>query len=74
MASRFHQGERAFKGIRPGPFQEFRRGLSHTLLEGERTMAKVPSTWLGVDVRGEDAACSLASNVATLPNCAVCDV
>lgn len=66
-------GEGAFEGVRPVRFEEMRRGLTHTLFVGERTMAKVPSTWLGVDVRGEDAACRLVGNAATSPNCSVCD-
>lgn len=66
-------GEGAFEGVRPVRFAEFRRGLSQTFLVGERTMAKVPSTWLGVDVRGEDAGCRLLGNAATSPNCVPCD-
>lgn len=66
-------GEGAFAGVRPVRWEELRRGLTSTLLIGERTMAKVPSTWLGVDVRGEDAACRLTGNAATSPNCALCD-
>lgn len=66
-------GEGAFEGVRPVCFAEFRKGLSQTFLVGERTMAKVPSTWLGVDVRGEDAGCRLLGNAATSPNCADCD-
>lgn len=37
-------------------FQDIARGLSHVLLVGERTSRKLPSTWLGFDARGEDAA------------------
>ena len=66
-------GEGAFEGVRPVRFEELRRGLTQTFLVGERTMAKVPSTWLGVDMRGEDAACRLAGNALTSPNCALCD-
>lgn len=54
-------------------FTDFGRGLSHTLLVGERTMAQVPSTWLGVNLRGEDAECRLAGSAITRPNCEVCD-
>lgn len=67
------RGEGAFEGVRPVRFEEFRRGLTQTFLIGERTMAKVPSTWLGVDVRGEDAACRLVGNALTSPNCSLCD-
>ena len=54
-------------------FAELSRGLSNTLLVGERTMARVPSTWLGVDVLGEDAACRLLGSAMTSPNCRDCD-
>lgn len=67
------RGEGAFEGDRPVRFEEFRRGLTQTFLIGERTMAKVPSTWLGVDVRGEDAECRLVGNAMTSPNCSLCD-
>lgn len=54
-------------------WQDLDNGLSHTLLVGERTMARVPSTWLGIDVRGEDAACRLVGSAITAPNCKHCD-
>jgi prepilin-type processing-associated H-X9-DG protein/prepilin-type N-terminal cleavage/methylation domain-containing protein len=66
-------GDGAFIESRPVRLAEFRRGLSQTLIVGERTMARVPSTWLGVDFRGADAACRLVGNAATRPNCAECD-
>ncbi len=40
------------RGIR---YDEIPRGLSHVLLLGERTTRKLPSTWLGIMVKGEDA-------------------
>ncbi len=43
-------------------FRDFARGLSNTLAVGERTMAQVPSTWLGVDLAGEDAAARLVGS------------
>ncbi len=54
-------------------FADLRRGLSHTIVIGERTMAMVPSTWLGVDLRGEDAACRITGSAMTSPNCEPCD-
>ena len=48
---------------------DLERGLSNTLLVGERTMAMVPSTWLGVDLRGEDSTCRLVGSAITRPNC-----
>jgi prepilin-type processing-associated H-X9-DG protein len=52
-------GDGVFLEIRTTRFNQFGRGLSVTFLIGERTMSKVPSTWLGVDLRGEDAAARL---------------
>jgi prepilin-type processing-associated H-X9-DG protein len=36
-------------------FQDMLRGTSHVMMVGERTTRKVPSTWLGFAVEGEDA-------------------
>lgn len=60
----------AERGVR---FSALRRGLSNTLVVGERIEAMVPSTWFGVDKRGEDAACRLLGSAITQPNCEVCD-
>lgn len=54
-------------------FAHLQRGLSNTVIVGERTMAMVPSTWLGVDIAGEDAACRLVGSTMTSPNCKLCD-
>jgi prepilin-type processing-associated H-X9-DG protein len=54
-------------------FTDLERGQSHTLLVGERTAAMAPSTWLGVNFRGEDAACRLVGSTITSPNCVSCD-
>lgn len=54
-------------------FADLQRGQSHTLIVGERTAAMVPSTWLGVDFQGEDAACRLVGSAMTTPNCETCD-
>jgi prepilin-type processing-associated H-X9-DG protein len=40
------------RGIR---YDEISRGRSRVLLVGERTTRKLPSTWLGIDMAGEDA-------------------
>ncbi|MEX2287781.1 MAG: DUF1559 domain-containing protein [Planctomycetaceae bacterium] len=66
-------GDGTFIESRPVQFSELVRGLSHTIIVGERTMARVPSTWLGVDFRGEDAACRLVGSAITSPNCETCD-
>jgi len=52
-------GDGAFLENRCTRFGDFHRGLSQTLVVGERTMAQVPSTWLGVSLIGEDAAARL---------------
>jgi prepilin-type processing-associated H-X9-DG protein len=52
---------------------DLERGNSKTLLIGERIAAMVPSTWLGVDFHGEDAACRLVGSAITTPNCDYCD-
>jgi prepilin-type processing-associated H-X9-DG protein len=66
-------GDGAFIDRRSLRFADFQRGLSNTIIVGERTMARVPSTWLGVHARGEDAACRLLGTAATAPNCEPCD-
>ncbi len=66
-------GDGTFLESRPVRFSELRRGLSNTIIVGERTMSKVPSTWLGVDASGEDATCRLAGMAMTGPNCNSCD-
>jgi prepilin-type processing-associated H-X9-DG protein/prepilin-type N-terminal cleavage/methylation domain-containing protein len=54
-------------------FANLLRGQSKTLLVGERKMSMVPSTWLGVDLRGQDATCRLVGSAITHPNCDECD-
>jgi len=53
------QGDGAFLENRRVRFSDFQRGVSNALVIGERTMAQVPSTWLGVSLIGEDAAARL---------------
>ncbi len=52
---------------------DLQHGTAHTLLVGERTMSKVPSTWWAVDLDGDDAGCRVAGSAITHPNCEVCD-
>jgi len=61
-------GEGAFvmdSGVR---FAELRRGLSHVFLVGERTAKKLPSTWLGIVIPGEDAPGRVVGNARLGPN------
>ncbi|QDV84869.1 DUF1559 domain-containing protein [Planctomycetes bacterium TBK1r] len=55
-------GDGTFLENRHTRFRDFTRGLSVTLVVGERTMAQVPSTWFGVDLAGEDAAARLVGS------------
>jgi prepilin-type processing-associated H-X9-DG protein len=55
-------GDGAFLENKPVQFRDFARGLSNTLVVGERTMAQVPSTWLGIALAGEDAAARLVGS------------
>ncbi len=49
-------------------FAEFERGLSNTLFIGERTASKMPSTWVGFAVAGEDAASRVVGFADLGPN------
>lgn len=66
-------GDGTFVHAQPITFAHLQRGLSNVIIVGERTMAMVPSTWLGVDAAGEDAACRLLGSAMTSPNCKLCD-
>lgn len=61
-------GDGTFWGCHPTQITDLQRGLSQTAIVGERPMARVPSTWLGVDFRGEDAACRIVGNAELGPN------
>ncbi len=52
---------------------DLQHGTAQTIVVGERTMAKIPSTWWGVDLDGDDAGCRVAGSAITHPNCEVCD-
>ncbi len=66
-------GDGTFCESKSVKFAHLQRGLSNTIIVGERTMATVPSTWLGIDIRGEDAACRLVGSAVDSPNCDQCD-
>jgi prepilin-type processing-associated H-X9-DG protein len=53
--------------------EEVARGLSHVLLVGERTARKLPSTWLGIAIAGEDAAGRIVGHADLGPNRADAD-
>jgi type II secretory pathway pseudopilin PulG len=66
-------GDGAFIDGRSLRFADFQRGLSNTLFVGERTMERVPSTWVGFDIRADDGLCRLVGMAQTTPNCEPCD-
>lgn len=61
-------GNGAFIADRSCRFAEISHGLSHVVLVGERTARKLPSTWLGVVLDGEDAAGRLTGFCDLGPN------
>jgi prepilin-type processing-associated H-X9-DG protein len=48
-------GDGTFPGTVGIQWKQLTRGLSNVAMIGERTARQLPSTWLGVDLRGEDA-------------------
>lgn len=66
-------GDGTFIDSRCFRLSDLQRGASNTMIVGERTMARIPGTWLGVDRQGADAPCRLVGNALTSPNCDLCD-
>lgn len=66
-------GDGAFVDGKSLRFVDFQRGLSNTLFTGERTMERLPSTWVGFDTRADDGLCRLVGMAGTTPNCETCD-
>jgi prepilin-type processing-associated H-X9-DG protein len=61
-------GNGAFIEGRPIRFAELQRGLTQSLFVGERTARKLPSTWMGFLLRGEDAAARVVGYADQGPN------
>ncbi len=61
-------GEGTFIAERPISFRDLTRGLSNVATVGERTARRLPATWLGVDLRGEDAQARLTGFAFLGPN------
>jgi prepilin-type processing-associated H-X9-DG protein len=61
-------GDGIFINGHPCRLSNVARGLSHVLLVGERTTRKLPSTWLGFDREGEDAAGRIVGFAELGPN------
>ena len=70
-----YDGDGAFVHRRRISFRDLTNGLSQVAVISERTARKLPSTWLGFHVLGEDAPgrvlgfCDLGPNVATSDEC-----
>lgn len=60
--------EGAFPGDRRVSFAALTRGLSSVALVGERTARRLPASWLGVALDGEDAAGRITGNLFLGPN------
>ncbi|MEZ6091610.1 MAG: DUF1559 domain-containing protein [Pirellulaceae bacterium] len=54
-------------------FRDLTRGLTNTIVVGERTMAQAPSTWFGVVLSGEDAAARVVGSMLEGLNNSVAD-
>jgi prepilin-type processing-associated H-X9-DG protein len=67
-ASPGDQGEGAFVENRGVRFGEVVRGLSQIVLVGERTTRKLPSSWYGFVVAGEDAPGRVTGHLFRGPN------
>lgn len=67
------EGEGTFLVSRSIRLADLQRGASNTIIIGERTMSRVPATWLGVDRLGADSECRLLGSAITSPNCHDCD-
>ncbi len=61
-------GDGLFVKTKGHRFAEVTRGLSHVVFVGERTTRKLPSTWLGIDTKGEDAAGRIVGYAGIGPN------
>ncbi len=61
-------GEGAFVKNRWSKLASFRRGLSNTTIVGERSARKLPSTWFGILMEGEDAEGRVVGNAWLGPN------
>lgn len=61
-------GDGPFIDTRPIRLVELERGLSNTMLVGERTASKCASAWIGFAVAGEDAGARVLGSAMTAPN------
>lgn len=66
-------GNGTFADSRPVRMSELTRGLSNTLIVGERSISSFHSTWIGFDHRDEDGECRIVASAVDGPNCSGCD-
>ena len=66
-------GEGTFLGGRSVRFRDLLRGMSQVVVVGERTARRLPSTWIGFVVGGEDAQGRVLGNAWLGPNRADAD-
>lgn len=68
-----NSGEGTFIGNRTLRWRDLTRGLSNVGVIGERTARRLQATWIGVDVRGEDAFARLTAHAKEGPNVVTSD-
>lgn len=61
-------GEGVFIENRQFRLAQLRNGATHVLFVGERTARKLPASWLGIDLEGEDAAGRMTGQAYLGPN------
>lgn len=61
-------GEGTFIGNTAIRWRDLTRGLSNVAIVGERTARRLPVTWIGVDLLGEDACARLTAHADLGPN------
>lgn len=61
-------GKGAFIKDHEATIAEVYRGLAHVIFVGERTARKLPATWLGIHLAGEDAAGRVTGQACIGPN------
>lgn len=68
-----NSGEGTFLGNKTIRWQDLTRGLSNVAIIGERTARRLPATWVGVVLKGEDAVARLTAFAGVGPNAADSD-
>ena len=66
-------GDGSFLGNKSIRWRDLTRGLSNVAIVGERTARRLPATWVGVVLKGEDAVARLTAFAGVGPNVADSD-